>query len=67
MIAHFVNNAFSVILVRVMPESPLASVEPEMPPIWLVLGSIALIYVVLYTIRKVTNQEGEAYVWKPTQ
>jgi len=67
MLAHFVNNAFSVILVRVMPESPLASVEPEMPPIWLVVGSIALIYVVLYTIRKVTNSQGEAYVWKPSQ
>jgi uncharacterized protein len=65
MIAHFVNNAFSVLLVRLMPESPLASSVPEMPPLWLVAGSIALIYVVLYTIRRVTNSEGEAYVWKP--
>jgi hypothetical protein len=47
MVVHFVNNASSVLLVRYMPESPLASATPEMPPVWLVAISLVLSFVLL--------------------
>ncbi len=64
MVAHFVNNAFSVLLVKFMPDSPLADSNPEMPPIWLALGSIVLVYVVLYSMKRQTNSGEDSDVWK---
>jgi membrane protease YdiL (CAAX protease family) len=64
MVAHFVNHAFSVLLVKFMPESPLADSNPEMPPIWLALGSIVLVYVVLYYLKRQTNSGEASDVWK---
>jgi uncharacterized protein len=64
MVAHFVNNAFSVLLVKFMPDSPLAESTPEMPPIWLALGSIILVYVVLYYMNRQTNSGEVSDVWK---
>lgn len=62
MVAHLINNSFSVIVVRLAPDSPLASSEPSMPPIWLALVSIALVYGVLYGIRTITPEEGDSHV-----
>jgi len=64
MVAHFVNNAFSVLLVKFMPDSPLADSNPEMPPLWLALGSIVLVYVVLYYMKRQTNSGEASDVWK---
>jgi uncharacterized protein len=64
MVAHFVNNAFSVLIVKFMPDSPLAESAPEMPPLWLALGSIVLVYVVLYFIKRQTNSGEASDVWK---
>jgi len=64
MVAHFVNNAFSVLLVKFMPDSPLTDSNPEMPPLWLALGSIVLVYVVLYYLKRQTNSGEASDVWK---
>jgi uncharacterized protein len=64
MVAHFVNNAFSVLLVKFMPDSPLADSNPEMPPLYLAFGSIVLVYVVLYFIKRQTNSGEVSDVWK---
>jgi len=42
MVVHFINNASSVLLVRYMPDSPLASATPEMPPLGLFAASLVL-------------------------
>ncbi len=64
MVAHLVNNAFSVLLVKFMPDSPLADSNPEMPPLYLAFGSIVLVYVVLYFIKRQTNSGEVSDVWK---
>jgi membrane protease YdiL (CAAX protease family) len=63
MVAHFVNNAFSVLLVKFMPDSPLTESTPEMPPIWLAVGSIVLVYAVLYYMKRQTNSGEDSDVW----
>jgi membrane protease YdiL (CAAX protease family) len=63
MVGHFVNNAFSVLLVKFMPDSPLADSSPEMPPLWLAFGSIVLVYVVLYLLKRQTNSGEVSDVW----
>lgn len=66
-VAHFVNNAFSVLLVKFMPDSPLADSSPEMPPLWLAAGSIVLVYVVLYFMKRQTKPGEVSDVWAPSQ
>lgn len=66
-VAHFVNNASSVILVKMMPDSPLTSSVPEMPPIWLALLSIILVSALLYYLNMLTRDRGGEDVWKSTQ
>jgi uncharacterized protein len=66
-VAHFVNNASSVTLVKLMPDSPLSSSVPEMPPIWLALLSIMFVSALLYYIHTFTRDHGGEHVWKSTQ
>ncbi len=63
MVAHFVNNAFSVLLVKFMPDSPLTDSNLEMPPLWLAFGSIVLVYVVLYYMQRQTKPAEVDDVW----
>lgn len=66
-IAHFVNNAFSVTLVKFMPDSPLSSSVPEMPPLWLAFLSIVFVFALLYYLNTLTRDDGGEHVWQSTQ
>jgi len=66
-IAHFANNASSVTLVKLMPDSPLSSSVPEMPPLWLALGSIVLVSALLYYIHMLTIEKEGHDVWKSSE